>query len=255
MLPEYIHVLINPLPVYGVAGGLIGLSIAICQRSRRAIIATLLIVLVSAASAWPVYHFGIQAYNRVLSMADNDGRAWLAEHRARAEHLIWFFYGLAILSGLALVVPIKWPRSSLWLAAVVLVLGVVSLGAGGYISYAGGRVRHSEFRNESPPKISTQSATTEPGGSAGRRASQPATRVTIDLLKYTPETIEIKTGETVEWVNNDLTPHTVTAKGADNFDSGSIDPDAAWSHTFSQPGTYSYSCTFHPEMKGSVKVR
>ena len=49
--PEYIHVVINPLPVYGLAGGLIGLFIAICQRSRRAIVAALVIVLVSAAAA------------------------------------------------------------------------------------------------------------------------------------------------------------------------------------------------------------
>ena len=34
--PEYLHVLINPLPVYGLAVGLIGLLVAICQRSRPA---------------------------------------------------------------------------------------------------------------------------------------------------------------------------------------------------------------------------
>lgn len=39
--PEYIHVLINPLPVYGLALGLIGLLVAICQRSRAATIAAL----------------------------------------------------------------------------------------------------------------------------------------------------------------------------------------------------------------------
>jgi hypothetical protein len=34
--PEYIHVLINPLPVYGLAMGVIGLIIALTQRSRPA---------------------------------------------------------------------------------------------------------------------------------------------------------------------------------------------------------------------------
>ena len=33
--PEYIHVLLNPVPVYGLAAGLIGLLVAICQRSRE----------------------------------------------------------------------------------------------------------------------------------------------------------------------------------------------------------------------------
>ncbi len=43
--PEYIHVLINPLPVYGLAMGLLGLIVAFFLRSRPAQIATLIIVL------------------------------------------------------------------------------------------------------------------------------------------------------------------------------------------------------------------
>src|SRR5947207_958846 len=99
--PEYVHVLLNPLPVYGVAVGLIGLVIAIYLRSRPATIATLVVVLVSSAAAWPVYEYGEKAYNGVLTMADEPGRAWLAAHKARAENLIWFFYALAILSVIA----------------------------------------------------------------------------------------------------------------------------------------------------------
>ena len=60
--PEYIHVLINPLPVYGLAMGCLGLVVAVLLRSRRAQIATLAIILVTAASAWPVKEFGEQAY-------------------------------------------------------------------------------------------------------------------------------------------------------------------------------------------------
>ena len=150
--PEYVHVLINPLPVYGLAMGLIGLFVAICQRSRAAMIAALVVVLMSAAAAWPVYQYGEQAYDGVLSMADDDGRAWLALHKARAENLIWFFYAVAALSAIALIVPIKWPGSSVTLAIGVLVLGVISFGVGGYIAYAGGKIRHRDFRNEPPPK-------------------------------------------------------------------------------------------------------
>jgi len=149
--PEYIHVLINPLPIYGLALGLIGLIIAVLLRSRPAKIATLTIVLISAASAWPVYEFGEQGYDRVLTMTDDDGRAWLAAHKDRAEDLIWFFYALAILSAVAIAVPIKWPKSSVALALAVLLCGAGCLGVGGYIAYAGGRIRHREFRNERPP--------------------------------------------------------------------------------------------------------
>ena len=153
--PEYIHVLLNPLPVYGLLIGLIGLVLAVVLKSRRAQIATLTLVLISSASAWPVYEFGQQGYDRVLSMVDEDGRAWLDEHRERGEDLIWIFYGLIALSAIAIAAPIKWPRSSLPLAVAVVLLGAVTLGSGVYIAYAGGRVRHREFRTEpAPPKRS-----------------------------------------------------------------------------------------------------
>jgi disulfide bond formation protein DsbB len=150
--PEYIHVLLNPLPLYGLSMGLIGLLIALLLRSRPAKIATLAIVLISAASAWPVFEFGEQAYDPVLSMADEDGQAWLKEHQDRAEDLIYFFYALAVLSAAAILAPIKWPKSSVVLAIIVLLFGSVVLGMGGYIAYAGGKIRHREFRNEPPPK-------------------------------------------------------------------------------------------------------
>src|SRR5947209_12172784 len=149
--PEYIHVLINPLPIYGLLMGLLGLIVAFFLKSRRAQVVSLIIVLISAASAWPVYEFGEQAYDRVLSMADEPGQAWLDEHRDRAEDCIWFFYAVAMLSAVALVVPRKWPRSATPLVISVILLSAVTLGFGGYIAYAAGKVRHREFRNVPPP--------------------------------------------------------------------------------------------------------
>ena len=151
--PEYVHVLLNPLPVYGLLIAWIGLLIAFFSKSRHAQIATLVLVLISSASAWPVYEFGQQGYDRVLSMADEDGERWLDEHRDRAEDLIWIFYALAALSAIAIAAPIKWPKSSGPLVIAVIFLGVGTLGTGGYIAYAGGKIRHREFRNEpAPPK-------------------------------------------------------------------------------------------------------
>ena len=149
--PEYIHVLINPLPVYGLAMGLLGLIAAFFLKSRPAQIVALIIVLVCAASAWPVYEFGQQAKDRVLSMENEVGGAWLEEHEDRAEDLIWFFYALAALSAVALVAPRKWPSSATPLLISVILLSAVTLGCGGYIAYAGGKIRHREFRNVPPP--------------------------------------------------------------------------------------------------------
>ncbi|HZR79095.1 MAG TPA: hypothetical protein VFA58_07795 [Chthoniobacterales bacterium] len=149
--PEYIHVLINPLPVYGLAMGLLALIVALLLKSRPAQIVALIVILVCSASAWPVYEFGEQAYDRVVSMSDDPGRAWLDAHEDRAEDLIWFFYALALLSLIALVAPRKWPRSATPLVISVVLLSAITLGAGGYIAYAGGKIRHREFRNVPPP--------------------------------------------------------------------------------------------------------
>lgn len=149
--PEYIHVLLNPLPVYGLAVALLALIVALFLRSRPAQIATLIVVLICAASAWPVYEFGQQAKDRVLSMENEVGGAWLEEHQDRAENLIWLFYVLAVLSAAALFAPRIWPRSSTLFVIAVVLLGVGTLGAGGYIAYAGGKIRHREFRNVPPP--------------------------------------------------------------------------------------------------------
>ena len=154
--PEYVHVLLNPLPVYGLLLSLIGLIIALVLKSRRAQIATLALVLISSISAWPVYEYGEDGYDRVLAMTDDDGHAWLDEHMHRAQKLIYIFYVLALLSAIAIAVPLKWPTSAVPLSIAVVLLGALTLGSGGYIAYAGGRIRHREFRNGPAPPIKAE---------------------------------------------------------------------------------------------------
>jgi len=154
--PEYVHVLLNPLPVYGLLIGWIALIIALISKSRRAHIVTLILLFITSISAWPVYEFGEQGYDRVLAMTDDDGHAWLDEHQDRGQKLIYLFYLLAALSAAAIIVPLRWPKSSVPLAIAVVLLGAVALGSGCYIAYAGGKIRHREFRNEPAPPIKSQ---------------------------------------------------------------------------------------------------
>ena len=151
--PEYIHVLINPLPIYGLAMGMIGLIIALFLRSRPAQIATLALILISGAIAWPVVHYGEAGYDRVLAMSDDQGQAWLKVHEHRADELAWSFYVLAALAAVAIFAPLKWPKAATGLALVTLVLSFGVLGIGGYIAHAGGKIRHREFRNEPAPAV------------------------------------------------------------------------------------------------------
>src|SRR6266446_10910103 len=149
--PEYMHVLLNPVPVYGLAIGLVGLSVAVIARNRTRIVIAMVLVFLSGLSAWPAYHYGEAAYDRVKAMADTVGDQWLDEHMARGEKLIYAFYVLAALAMVGMFAPMKWPRSSLPLAIATLAMGCATLGVGFYIAYAGGHVRHKEFRFEAPP--------------------------------------------------------------------------------------------------------
>jgi hypothetical protein len=149
--PEYLHVLLNPLPVYGLAIALFGLIAATYLRSRGGQLTALVLIFATAISVWAVVRQGDLAYNPVLSMADEPGQAWLKAHAHRADELVWLFYVLAALSAAAIFVPKKWPRTARPLVFATMLLAFVSLGAGTYIAYAGGKIRHREFRNVAPP--------------------------------------------------------------------------------------------------------
>ncbi|MDQ6911535.1 MAG: hypothetical protein M3128_01510 [Verrucomicrobiota bacterium] len=149
--PEYLHVLLNPLPVYGLSMGVLGLLISLISRSRSARLAALAIVFVSAISAWPVYHYGQAGYDRVLSMSDDQGGKWLEEHMRRAEKLIGVFYIVAGLAAATAAAEWKLRKAAVPLAILTAVLASANLGVGGYIGYAGGHVRHKEFRFEPAP--------------------------------------------------------------------------------------------------------
>ena len=91
------------------------------------------------------------------------------------------------------------------------------------------------------------------GGASAIGATTAATHtVVIEGFKFEPETVTVKRGDTVVWVNKDPFEHTATSKGA--FDSRSIAPGKSWKYTPSRVGEYPYLCTLHPNMKGMLKV-
>jgi hypothetical protein len=153
--PEYLHVLTNPLPVYGLFLGLAALGLALALRSRAAQVTALALILLAAASAWPVYAAGHGAYNKVYLMVDDDGRAWLDAHMHRAEKMIYLFAALAAVALTAILLPWKIPKTAFPLALTTVLFAFATLGAGGWIAWAGGKVHHPEFRKEPPPKNSS----------------------------------------------------------------------------------------------------
>lgn len=78
-------------------------------------------------------------------------------------------------------------------------------------------------------------------------------RVTIRAMAFEPARLEARVGDEVEWVNDDLVPHTATVSGG--FDSGLIAPAGRWRTRVTQPGEVRYACTLHPMMTGALQIR
>jgi hypothetical protein len=85
------------------------------------------------------------------------------------------------------------------------------------------------------------------GGSYGRNGD-----VLIQGHAFNPPEVRVRPGEEVTWTFADREPHTVTADNK-SFDSGSR-RDGDFRLRFDQPGTYSYHCAIHPDMRGRVLV-
>jgi plastocyanin len=77
-------------------------------------------------------------------------------------------------------------------------------------------------------------------------------KIAIRGMAFVPASIAVAPGDAVEWTNEDLVPHTVTATG---FDSSLIDPGKSWRHAFKAAGVAQYKCSLHPGMAGTVEVK
>lgn len=77
--------------------------------------------------------------------------------------------------------------------------------------------------------------------------------MTIKSFKFSPAEVEIKVGDTVEWINEDSAPHTATAADK-SWTTPTLNNGDKASVTFDKAGTFAFACKFHPSMKGVVKV-
>jgi plastocyanin len=73
-----------------------------------------------------------------------------------------------------------------------------------------------------------------------------------DEMGFFPAAQSIAKGDTVTWTNKMGFAHTVTADDG-SFDS-KLSGGGTFSHTFPAAGSFPYSCTIHPSMKGTITV-
>ena len=86
-------------------------------------------------------------------------------------------------------------------------------------------------------------------------AAAPSNQIEIRNFMFSPKTLTVPVGAKVTWINRDEEPHTVVSAGGQFAPSKALDTDDRYATTFSKPGTYTYYCTVHPFMTGTVIVK
>lgn len=125
----------------------------------------------------------------------------------------------------------------------LIILGVVILVViGGAVFFAG-----------SKQQVSTPTETQFEESSPGEESATSKNTVDVEGFAFAPTSLTIKAGESVTWTNKDSVGHSATADD-DSFDTGVFSQGESESVTFDKPGTYSYHCTPHPNMKGTIIV-
>lgn len=94
-----------------------------------------------------------------------------------------------------------------------------------------------------------------PSAAAPAPAQASASGIVIARnFMFAPLTVTVKAGTTVTWTNKDEEPHTVVSLTG-LFRSAALDTNDTFSFRFDKPGSYSYICTIHPRMTGTIVVQ
>jgi len=89
--------------------------------------------------------------------------------------------------------------------------------------------------------------------SAGKAHAATTISVNMEDFFFSPASVNVHVGDLVTWHNRGNQPHTATADNG-SFDTGTVPAGGSASHMFTQPGTFTYVCTIHPNMHGTVRV-
>jgi plastocyanin len=93
-------------------------------------------------------------------------------------------------------------------------------------------------------------------GCGGSESSEPVATTQVSMAKsyrFEPKVIEVDSGSTVTWTNDDNFTHTVKVDGQEDH---KVDRGDSVSIAFAKVGTYHYVCTLHSQdMSGEVVVK
>lgn len=139
---------------------------------------------------------------------------------------------------------------------ILILMVLVVLGIGGYLVY-------QNYLSRSVVPTVTETITTTPQSREQVEQGIPAGKVNITNTGFVPETITIKVGQTITFVNKSAQPHHIAAapfpshNSLPEFDSGedSLNTNDSYTFTFEKAGTFNYQDDLNPlKFQGTVVV-
>jgi plastocyanin len=136
------------------------------------------------------------------------------------------------------------------LASAVVLSGLIGAACGARNEGADAGVRTNTNANDAGAQAKT--ASDSAGGAEQANAGTQEIEMGDDVFR--PALVTVPAGTKVTWVNKGQKAHTVVSNDK-LFDSGLVNIDAEFSHTFTASGTYSYHCAPHAKMVGRIDVK
>lgn len=116
-------------------------------------------------------------------------------------------------------------------------------------------VGHKTTTKENTPTPQNANTTNTTASDAPAATSDVAsTDVTIENFAFNASSVSVKVGQKVTWTNKDSSAHNVIFDDKTITSSGTLNKGDTFSATFSKAGTYTYICSFHSGMTGTVVV-
>ncbi len=91
-------------------------------------------------------------------------------------------------------------------------------------------------------------------GDASGEFKKPVANPTLDqrYMTFIPHVLPIKTGTTVDFLNNDEVKHNVFSPDHEKYNLGTWPKGAIKQYTFDKKGVYTQLCNVHPEMESFI---
>ena len=105
---------------------------------------------------------------------------------------------------------------------------------------------------QSAPAVTKAPEAPKPAATAG--GSGAPVEILIQSFAFSPNSVTVAAGTEVKWTNEDAPGHTVLSDDGTTIKSPTLNKGESFSMVFNTPGTYSYYCSIHPSMKGTIVV-